>query len=326
MRVFQRRRCIEGEKFVSYVGRDPDFIILGAQKGGSTSFQDALRFHPEVYMRRGEDAALESPEYDKGDYFRLRAELGRRAEPVVGIKRPSYLGKSEVPGNIARSAPQARLLAVLRNPYSRLVSAYYHYISGGFIPALPLSEGLPAIAFNHSYRNKWPRSSEIVAFGQYWSLIQRYEEVGLGDNLLVFRLEDIKAWNDQVTSQLAAHVGISRQPLVEHRFPSSNQRHPSLARAKAEGFVARHGFDYSDDGMRVYFPQFKTANLPRLALLKAGKYTIKKVPGNWWGSKDESDLSQLDRITLDWLMETYEPEILGLTRDFGSNYASWSRG
>lgn len=116
-------------------GTLPDFVVIGASKCGTTYFYNSLLKHPLV-----EPAACKEPNYfellfDEGiEWYRHcfpkpRFKDGRKT--VTGEATPSYLYNPLVPERMAEVIPQARLIALLRNPVDRTYSAYYHRIRGG---------------------------------------------------------------------------------------------------------------------------------------------------------------------------------------------------
>ncbi len=112
----------------SPTGALPDFAIIGAQKGGTTSLYGLLVQHPYV---RG--AVLKELHFFD-DHFEERAEFYKRCFPqaehrngrrtITGEATPYYLFHPHAPRRFAQTAPQARLIALLRNPVDR---AYSHY-------------------------------------------------------------------------------------------------------------------------------------------------------------------------------------------------------
>ena len=118
----------------------PHFVVIGAQKSASTFLQRCLADHPEMWLPRGETTFFEDPTYEASRLSDLERMFSRRRERVLGMKRPSYLSRPEVPGRIRRDLPNVKLIAVLREPISRAVSAYFHMVGGGYLPLLELNE------------------------------------------------------------------------------------------------------------------------------------------------------------------------------------------
>ncbi len=117
-------------------GRVPDFFIVGHPKCGTTALYEMLRRHPQIYM----------PDFKEPWFFaqdmRPRFQPARsgvvpetldglcasvRAAPApdqrVGEASSSYLRSREPASAIAKSAPDARIIAILREPASFLTFA-----------------------------------------------------------------------------------------------------------------------------------------------------------------------------------------------------------
>ena len=117
-------------------GALPDFIILGATKCGTTSLYHLLAQHPQV-----EPAATKELHYfdnlvDEGIEWYRRCfpaprtwEDGRRT--ITGEATPDYLFNPLVPERMAEALPQARLIALLRNPVDRTYSHHRHLVRAG---------------------------------------------------------------------------------------------------------------------------------------------------------------------------------------------------
>ena len=74
----------------------PNFVIIGAQKSGSTFALRCLGEHPEVFMPTGETRFFEDPEYLRHDISDLEAIFRDAShKKALGIKRPDYLAKPE---------------------------------------------------------------------------------------------------------------------------------------------------------------------------------------------------------------------------------------
>lgn len=163
----------------------PAFVVIGAQKSASTFLQDQLAQHPEVDIAPGEVRCFEDPFYSPQAPTALPGLFQGAPTAVRGIKRPDLLGRPEAPARLARHLPQARLLAVLREPVARAVSAYYHYVRHGFAPLLPLDDAFDALLGDRLVETH-PRTREILAYGRYGEHLSRYHEHFDRDRVLVF--------------------------------------------------------------------------------------------------------------------------------------------
>ena len=115
----------------------PDFIIIGAQKSGTSSMHDYLIQHPQLYSSpfKKEIHFFDSSTHQKktnsiknGEIW-YHAHFPSRRERGVGSKTfentPNYLLHPLVPGRIFDLIPEVKLVALLRNPAERAISHYF---------------------------------------------------------------------------------------------------------------------------------------------------------------------------------------------------------
>lgn len=132
----------------------PDYLIIGAQRCGTTSLHHYLVQHPGVLPARFTkgvhwfDVAYGKPQSWYRANFpttrRRRAASQRLGHPVVtGEASPYYLFHPEIPQRAATVLPDARIIAVLRDPVARAWSHFHHETKRGF-EALTFEEALDA--------------------------------------------------------------------------------------------------------------------------------------------------------------------------------------
>ena len=120
----------------------PQFLVIGAYKSGSTAIQEALRAHPQIFLpAKGPSffAFDEAPAIDRPlppgtvrDWEAYQALFaGAPAEAVRGEVSPEYLANPWSCGRIRARVPDAKLVAVLRNPVERAFSDYLMYVRDG---------------------------------------------------------------------------------------------------------------------------------------------------------------------------------------------------
>lgn len=187
-------------------GREPgglplDFAIIGAQKSGSTFLQRRLGQRPEITMLKRESSHFEDPDYARGGLRQLSGLLAPHTASVTGVKRPDYLPRAEVPPRVAEHTPRIRLLAVLREPVSRAVSAYFHLAAFGFVPVMDPSEALTGILDGRMQINH-PKSQEILEYGRYATHLRRWHDWFAPEQFLLLLHEDVA--RDPVGSLAAA--------------------------------------------------------------------------------------------------------------------------
>jgi hypothetical protein len=111
------------------VGALPDFLIIGAWKGGTTFLYNLLTLHPHVQPAADKELHYfdrlieeEDTEWYRRCFPQPRWEDGRRT--ITGEATPSYLTHPRAPEWVAEIVPLVRLIALLRNPVDRAYSDY----------------------------------------------------------------------------------------------------------------------------------------------------------------------------------------------------------
>ncbi|MFO1540280.1 MAG: sulfotransferase family protein [Chloroflexota bacterium] len=110
----------------------PDFIGIGAQKAGTTWWHALIDAHPDVQGRPGQPKELHAFDtaWERGwsdaDSARYARYFPRPEGGVAGEWTPGYVIDFWTPACIARAAPDARILLLLRDPVERFRSGLTH--------------------------------------------------------------------------------------------------------------------------------------------------------------------------------------------------------
>jgi hypothetical protein len=105
-------------------GRLPDFVIVGAQRSGSTSLYRYLEDHPEVFMAKVKELHFFDRHFDRGLGWYCQHFAGASPMQRAGEATPRYMASAPAIERLGATLPEARLLAILRDPVER---AYSHY-------------------------------------------------------------------------------------------------------------------------------------------------------------------------------------------------------
>ena len=189
----------------------PNFLVIGAGKAGTTSLYHYLDQHPDIFMspiKEPKFFALEGgvPDYrgpgdrevwssgtsraipDPKEYEALFD--GVSGEKAIGEASPVYLCNAGAPGRIKRHVPEARLVAVLRDPAERAYSAYLHMLRDGrerlgFAEALAEEE--------RRTRAGWAPGWQYTREGFYHRNLQRYFELFNRGQIRTYLYEELRA-------------------------------------------------------------------------------------------------------------------------------------
>jgi hypothetical protein len=109
----------------------PDFVIIGAQKCGTTFLYQLLVQHPHVKPAFAKEVHYFDLNFGKGDnwyrsYFPLQMRNSRTY--ITGEASPYYLFHPHAPRRASAVVPDAKLIVLLRNPVDRAYSHYQHQV------------------------------------------------------------------------------------------------------------------------------------------------------------------------------------------------------
>src|SRR5262245_53871580 len=114
----------------------PDFILIGAQKSGTSSMFSYLRQHPQIVRPVFKEPYYFDRHYDRGlswygCNFPARSTIerlnDRHGRPHLAFEATAtYVFDERVPGRIAADIETRKFIVLLRNPVDRAISAYWH--------------------------------------------------------------------------------------------------------------------------------------------------------------------------------------------------------
>jgi len=112
----------------------PDFLIIGTQRGGTTSLYNYLMGRPGVGPAAVKELHFFDKKFHKGSTWyrahfptgiqKYAFELTRKHHFVTGEASAYYLFHPHAPRRIAQLLPDAKLIVLLRNPIDRAYSQY----------------------------------------------------------------------------------------------------------------------------------------------------------------------------------------------------------
>ncbi|MEO0688389.1 MAG: sulfotransferase, partial [Cyanobacteria bacterium J06649_11] len=169
----------------------PNFLIIGAQKGGTTWLARILTKHPDVFMPAREIEFFSKPEtMAKGlDWYEENFKNVLQ-ESAIGEKSPSYIWVNqqslhEVHRHIHEYSPDIKLIAVLRDPVQRAISHARHYMRGARIGG----KVSPLASLDHLILNS-SLSKGILSRGHYAEQLEAYYQYFKPEQILTIINEE----------------------------------------------------------------------------------------------------------------------------------------
>jgi hypothetical protein len=152
-------------------GYAPDFLIVGAQKAGTTGLHYYLMQHPNlVGAYKKEVHYFDSDKnYEKGEkwYHKNFKNEQWKKSFLCFESSPAYMYRKEVPLRIKNDYPGMKIIMILRNPVSRAYSGWNFYRTSQEEPS-------------------------IVRRGIYIDQVKRYFDLFGSENVLVLGMKDMR--------------------------------------------------------------------------------------------------------------------------------------
>ncbi len=184
----------------------PNFLIIGAAKAGTTSIHRYLTQHPQIYMPPRKELNFFAHGGIRPDFRRPGARMTNRGfianveayralfqgvseETAIGETSPAYLHSPKAPGLIKHHVPDAKLIAMLRDPVERAYSAYLMRVRQGresldFVQAVREGEA--------RVRNNWPPGWHYLGVGFYYTHLKRYFDIFDPAQIRVYLYDEFK--------------------------------------------------------------------------------------------------------------------------------------
>jgi hypothetical protein len=145
----------------------PDFLIVGAQRAGTSALYTYLRRHPDIGGPPWKEVNFFDIRYERGaSWYRGHFPIRRAGRPqLVGEASPSYLFHPLAPERVAALLPDVRVIALLRDPVDRALSHYHHEVDLGREP-LSFEDALDRE--EERMRGEWERLADPSYFSYAW--------------------------------------------------------------------------------------------------------------------------------------------------------------
>ena len=199
----------------------PDFLIIGAGKSGTTSLNSYLSQHPEIYMSPVKEpnffayadverSSLSSPETIK-HYEELIKDIdtylslfrGAKVGQLKGEVSNTYMTRANSATLIQKYVPQAKIIAILRNPVDRLYSRYLHLARDNRLAEIPpFMDGLK------DRNSAWWRREDLIPEGFYHKNLTPYFDLFPLANIKVILFDDFNRNQTVVLKDLFSFLGV----------------------------------------------------------------------------------------------------------------------
>lgn len=191
-----------------------EFIVVGAQKSGTTALFEYLKQHPSVVMADNKELHYfdEDTHFKNGppDYAIYHAHFNSKSEGVRGEVTPIYMYWQSAIERIWGYNPRIKVIVLLRNPVER---AYSHW-------QMEKNRGLDNAPFFYAIQHERERCREVLPLqhrifsyvdrGYYCEQIRRIWRFFSEEQVLIVQSEELRDYPQRVLPRIFRHIGVEK--------------------------------------------------------------------------------------------------------------------
>lgn len=215
----------------------PNFLIIGAQKGGTTSLYYYLTKHPQVISAKWKEVHFFNNYRGQNNFLKGMAWYKKRfhasqKNKILGEATPEYLFFPFVPERVYSLFPNIKIIVLLRNPTKRAIS-YYRHNKDRKLEPLELEDALAAeedrlygekekIQHNPNYYSYNYERFSYKARGVYINQIKNWRKYFPKEQFLILKSEDFFADPDKTLTHVYNFLNIKNIPLANYPHYGQN--------------------------------------------------------------------------------------------------------
>jgi tetratricopeptide (TPR) repeat protein len=224
----------------------PDFIIIGAEKCGTSSLHNYLSYHPQVLLPHKKEINFFRKNFDLGIdwYLSQFPTITDLPDFITGESTPNYLRFPLVAQRIKEHFPQTKLILLLRNPVDRAISWHYHKVNtglatGDFAQAMEIEIKTIENFTEEDFIKTTYKNPDNIMSSIYLYKIKAWFEFFARDSFLILKSEDLYDNPRHVMSQVFDFLDLPYHELSEYQqinVGSYNAVNPEIRKTLADYF------------------------------------------------------------------------------------------
>jgi len=241
--IFKRRHINIKRRITGPLRVLPDFLVIGAQKSGTTSLFNDLMSHPCIRRPfRKEIHYFDNSQYFKQGPLWYRSHFPlmihkyysakvRKLPFITGEASPYYLFYPHTPKRVAQILPDVKIIVILRNPVDRAFSHYHHVVKKGreslsFEEAirkrgLELEIEIQKMVQDENYHSRTLKHQSYLLRGIYWKQLQNWFRFFPKEQFLILNSESYFREPVQEYRKVIQFLGLPKYILK--KFKKVNQ-------------------------------------------------------------------------------------------------------
>ena len=185
-----------------------NFLIIGAQKAGTTSLFNYLKQHPDIYFSEVKEVTyfVFDHLYNKGEKYYHSFFPNYKNQKAIGSAYVHMLPCAKCPQRVFAYNPAMKFVVILRNPIDRAYSSYYY--------ALKNSWEKPEISFSDAFQIEKERITaenyDLTYFynGLYHQHLSNWIKYFPRENFLILTQQELKSGTDKTMTKIFNFLGV----------------------------------------------------------------------------------------------------------------------
>ena len=228
----------QARAMLGHSGSLPGFIIIGAQKCGTTHLYDELSKHPFVAPALTKEVHFFDSNFDKGikwyqTFFPdlTRAQSDSCEYVITGEASPSYLFHPHAARHVYQILPETKLIVILRDPVARAYSHYQHEVRLGY-ETLSFADAIERentqlqaerkrMVEDRSYYSHDYMHFSYLSRGIYVDQIQAWHREFRKAQVLILKAEHFFQDTPRMVAKVADFLGLPRWKYESRREPKA---------------------------------------------------------------------------------------------------------
>ncbi len=211
-------------KLLNEYGKLPNFLIIGAQKCGTSYIFNHLMSHPQIVKPSTKEVNYFSWLYSKGlewyknNFPEMYNTDENNKKIITGEATTNYLFHPLTPMRVKKIIPDVKIIVSLRNPIDRAYSHYQMSVKNGF-ETLPFEDAIAyekerlngekeKIIKNGSYNSLSFKNFSYLSRGKYVEQLQNWLNYFPKEQFMIFSAEKLRNENSKILSEIYKFIDI----------------------------------------------------------------------------------------------------------------------
>ncbi|MGB3514431.1 MAG: tetratricopeptide repeat protein [Microcoleaceae cyanobacterium] len=204
---------------------EPNFIVIGVKKGGTTSIYNYLTQHPQILPGIKKEVDFWSFYFHRGlDWYRAHfPKIPESENFLTGEASPSYFDSPDTPARLFHFFPKIKLIVLLRNPVDRAISNYYHEVrlnSESMSVEEVINSRLEKLTkVSSSFvteKDYWNYQGDYIASSVYVDWLKKWLTIFPRENLLILKSEDFYSDSETTMKQVFNFLGLPDYQISDY--------------------------------------------------------------------------------------------------------------